>query len=676
LPLSGSATIRFSIMPLASASCDSAILLAEYDATLTTGVLAILDDLYDLSPEALAIIATGNFTICVQITSDVAGEFALGEFDFSFGGTTAGEFLMVNADTVENIHILLPGEDFDPSNRLTPGSRRTATLSGLDIGDSVTVRAGRNSTVLNTTTCPTVTGSAYQATVTWDGVSVTCTATQEGGEDDIGITPGTTIQVPIDNDGGDAVVAPVTLTEGRVDYGVVGVVEAQTPDVTATPIDTSFISFDLAELGLESVQTLHIATHSAFVPDIPNGVTVATLTVAYAEGGTPTTLALVLGSNTSEWSFERPEHGTVPHDLVTTLYDFQTTIDSASEYTGRVFSVTLPVDATRTIACLSLTMSPSSTFAALRPPDSPTGGWAGQAISAITLEGTAGRAFVVGSCETTGDGLDDDDDGLCVEQADCAAGELCTPDGVCLPVEFGTDGILGEDCSGNDLCNAVCGDTDPDCAFCGDDETDVCMEGCPGIDPDCTCGNCPGECFDDVCFVRGAISYADAVITYDPTFGGNEAPSGEDTQTPEDALGAPDYDGTNATHVTLGQGGLLELAFTDNVLTNSGDSQFDLRVFEVGPDVEATFVSIRATAATRSTLSAAGILPDGDWFEVGRIEGSTRNVDIDAAFPGFGPGELEFDAVRLIDDKDQGSGAQGTPGADIDAVGAIATRPV
>ncbi|MCH7813651.1 MAG: hypothetical protein IID40_06480 [Planctomycetes bacterium] len=47
-----------------------------------------------------------------------------------------------------------------------------------------------------------------------------------------------------------------------------------------------------------------------------------------------------------------------------------------------------------------------------------------------------------------------------------------------------------------------------------------------------------------------------------------------------------------------------------------------------------------------------------------------------AAFPGFGPGELEFDAVGLIDDKDHGGGSQPTPGADIDAVGAMATRPL
>ncbi len=115
------------------------------------------------------------------------------------------------------------------------------------------------------------------------------------------------------------------------------------------------------------------------------------------------------------------------------------------------------------------------------------------------------------------------------------------------------------------------------------------------------------------------------------------------------------------------------MAFTDNVLTNSGDTQVDLWVFEIGPDVEATFVSLRATGTTDGTLAAAGIFPDGGWYEIGRIGGSTRSIDIDASFPGFGPGELRFDAVRMIDDSNQGGGTGATPGADIDAVGAIAT---
>ncbi|MCP4249576.1 MAG: VWA domain-containing protein [bacterium] len=861
LPLSGTATVTLLIAPGSSDDpCADGITLAEYDIVLTTGIASVVDEIAELSEAALAIVLTNDITICIQIEADFDGEFEIGTIEISFG------------------------TDEDP--------------------------------------------------------------TPPGTEEPPPPTTGTTLQVPIDNEVGQAVVAPVTDTIRGVDYGVVGVIDARTPDApdAGVPDYTESVSIDLNDLGLESVDRLYMGTHSAWVPDLPDGFKLATLTCSYAEGGSPTTLDLVMGTNTAEWSYDRPEHDTmfggVQHARPLELYSFQTTIDSASEYTGYVYSVSLDLDPTRTLSCVSLTMVSQSvlaggtagdddgdgvgdesdecpntpagtevdtlgcpveggvtvdeTFTGLAegtggstespesaadvpdsiltvideatalggsydmlfiidatgsmsddisavkarldeiidamiangdgtqragvvtyqdlcndgenstvklqeltndlelvrdaingistggggdlpesvydaivfsmdpdnftfvnpnrfalvigdaPPQSPgnacyrasftdavnattaagvdanlypiivplAGGgvslpigvarakhnypdsqgslmkvgprlarplvdeptWAGQAFSAITLEGPAGTPSTVGACPD--DGGEGGGEGLCTEQADCADDEICTPDGVCIPGDFSTDGILGEDCSSDGVCNADCGDTDPDCLRCGDDEPDVCMEGCPGIDPDCTCADCPGECFDGICFARGEISYTDAVITYNPTFGGNDAPSDTNAATPENAIGAPDYDGSFATHVTLGQGGLIELAFTDNVLTNSGDSQFDLRVFEVGPDVEATFVAVRATGGTGSLLTGAGIVPDGEWFEVGRIEGSTRNVDIDAAFPGFDPGELEFDAVRLIDDKDQGGGGQPTPGADIDAVGAIATRPV
>ncbi len=50
LPLNGSATIRFNIAAGASATlCDSAIFLAQFELTLTSGVAAIRDEVFDLS---------------------------------------------------------------------------------------------------------------------------------------------------------------------------------------------------------------------------------------------------------------------------------------------------------------------------------------------------------------------------------------------------------------------------------------------------------------------------------------------------------------------------------------------------------------------------------------------------------------------------------------------------
>lgn len=159
-------------------------------------------------------------------------------------------------------------------------------------------------------------------------------------------------------------------------------------------------------------------------------------------------------------------------------------------------------------------------------------------------------------------------------------------------------------------------------------------------------------------FPQGEISFADAVVSFAVGTGGVTAPY----QGAENALGLPDYASGNTcdletcTFVSLGRGGALVLRFDDNKLTGSGTSDPDLWIFEIGPDVEDTFVAISVDGIT--------------WSEVGEVTGSTRGIDIDAY--GFGPGDL-FAYVRLIDDPNEGQSSGATTGADIDAVGAIST---
>ena len=175
--------------------------------------------------------------------------------------------------------------------------------------------------------------------------------------------------------------------------------------------------------------------------------------------------------------------------------------------------------------------------------------------------------------------------------------------------------------------------------------------------------------FGGVDFPQGASSFADSVISYQPA---NAQNIDAGAKHPATALGPPD-----GKNVSLGQGGSLSLAFTDNVLTNSASPAKDLWVFEVGPNVESTFVFVRPTLDTKPLLNAKTLDPDGDGFyAVGEIKGSTRGIDLDAAMPGFTPGKLRFDAVLLVDDPNQGGGGTGTPGADINAVGAITSSTV
>jgi PEP-CTERM motif len=160
-------------------------------------------------------------------------------------------------------------------------------------------------------------------------------------------------------------------------------------------------------------------------------------------------------------------------------------------------------------------------------------------------------------------------------------------------------------------------------------------------------------------FPQGAVSFADAVVSYSVGSGGVSAAHNN----PLNAVGLPNYAGdSNCTgnpgcsFVSLGNGGSIVLRFVDNKLTGSGTNALDLWIFEVGPAVEDTTVEI----------SKDGIV----WSSVGTVTGSTSGINIDAF--GFGIGD-QFEYVRLTDVSADQPGSGITQGADIDAVGAIST---
>jgi len=137
---------------------------------------------------------------------------------------------------------------------------------------------------------------------------------------------------------------------------------------------------------------------------------------------------------------------------------------------------------------------------------------------------------------------------------------------------------------------------------------------------------------------QGAISSADAVTAFNPVIQ-NAEPTAVNLR-PVSALGVPDHKAGEICNlnvpcsaVSLGDGGSITLQFVDNRLTGSGDNKSDLWIFEVGVDIEDTFVEI----------SKDGV----QWFAVGKVFGSTAGVDIDAF--GFTVADL-FAFVRLRDD--------------------------
>jgi hypothetical protein len=169
----------------------------------------------------------------------------------------------------------------------------------------------------------------------------------------------------------------------------------------------------------------------------------------------------------------------------------------------------------------------------------------------------------------------------------------------------------------------------------------------------------PAEVFQGLLFPAGSVSFADAVVAYNPLAGGGPQPEAGFRDATQ-ALGAPDALGggpeptVGDTTVSLGYGGTLTLQFTDNVLTGDGTPAPDLVVFEVGA-IESVGVEVSRDGVT--------------FVSVGTVGGLSNRIDIDAF--GFTPQDrLAF--VRLTDLR-QGDRNSLTVGADIDAVGALST---
>lgn len=165
--------------------------------------------------------------------------------------------------------------------------------------------------------------------------------------------------------------------------------------------------------------------------------------------------------------------------------------------------------------------------------------------------------------------------------------------------------------------------------------------------------------FAGIEFPGGEASFADRVVSYslnDAT--GCESPH----DAPESALGPPDYvQDSGVNYVCLGNAPAsgssseLVLEFVDNRLIDvEGD---DLYIFEIGDAVESTRVAISVDGT--------------NWYDLGRIRGDTRGIDL-SAFPSL-PANGLFRFVRLSDYPDGSTSSAPYAGPDIDAVGAIGT---
>ena len=94
-----------------------------------------------------------------------------------------------------------------------------------------------------------------------------------------------------------------------------------------------------------------------------------------------------------------------------------------------------------------------------------------------------------------------------------------------------------------------------------------------------------GRGSDRLVFPNGAASFADKVTSFQP---GTPLPV-EKARDADQALGVPDFHSVQDTgYVSLGRGGVITVEFVDNRLVDVPGN--DLYIFEVGPEVESTFV--------------------------------------------------------------------------------------
>jgi len=156
-------------------------------------------------------------------------------------------------------------------------------------------------------------------------------------------------------------------------------------------------------------------------------------------------------------------------------------------------------------------------------------------------------------------------------------------------------------------------------------------------------------------FPAGEKSFADEVISY--TIGSYAYSPYTDTSA---ILGIPD----ETTELSLGNGGSIVVKFTDNSLTTSGNSNYDLWIFETDAPEEADIY-----------ISTNNLV----WIYVGRVGGATSGIDIDSYVNNGVVLNKQYSYVKIVDiyDNNYYTGSGGYAGADIDAIGAISsTEPI
>lgn len=118
-------TVLIRIAPPDSDACASSVQIGPFEVILIDGAVTLASQSLPLSPAAQALIRSGRFAICAQVTGDFGGSVVVGDLKLEFGR------LRENEKSVELCH-LPPG---NPENRHTITVGAPAVDAHLDHGD-------------------------------------------------------------------------------------------------------------------------------------------------------------------------------------------------------------------------------------------------------------------------------------------------------------------------------------------------------------------------------------------------------------------------------------------------------------------------------------------------------------------------------------------------------------
>ena len=157
--------------------------------------------------------------------------------------------------------------------------------------------------------------------------------------------------------------------------------------------------------------------------------------------------------------------------------------------------------------------------------------------------------------------------------------------------------------------------------------------------------------------------YADTIINYQPGC------SDLNFKEPRAALGLADWsDPKDGRVVLLGEGGQITLGFKDRIVSNSGDENPDIWIFEVGEIVEPCRIWGKPYGTFTENLLNGLVKDEEGFYDLGLISDTATYIDFDVILKGFSTGQLHFQAIKIVDVPELDCSTTINPGADIDAV--------